>query len=153
MDKIENLKKLKELLDNGVISSNEFSKMKSEILSDKDDGVELSQVQSTKGDSNKINESTGTLTVRFDGQWFIFDVKTQLFVDNKLHSTHSTKRGFNAVIPITSDRLLIKVVLMSMKSTEFELEELDKSKDYTLILKYDTAWGKYSNKFQIVENG
>jgi hypothetical protein len=69
-----------------------------------------------------------------------------------LHSTHSTKQGFSIKIPITSDKMSIKV-LMSIKSTVYELAELDKSKDYLLGLIYDSIWGKYSNKFKIVENG
>ena len=150
MDKLENLKKLKQLLDDGVLSEKEYSEMKNEILSKTDDDVKLSL--DTPITENKKNK-TGTLTVGFKGQWFLFDAKTQLFVNNVLHSTHSTKQGFSVQIPISSESISIKVVLMSIKSTVYELEELDKSKDYSLGLIYDSAWGKYSNKFNIVENG
>lgn len=150
MDKLENLKKLKQLLDDGVLSEKEYSEMKNEILSKTDDDVKSSL--ETPITENKKNK-TGTLTVGFKGQWFLFDAKTQLFVNNVLHSTHSTKQGFSVQIPITSEKISIKVVLMSIKSTVYDLEELDKSKDYSLGLIYDTAWGKYSNKFNIVENG
>jgi hypothetical protein len=150
MDKLENLKKLKQLLDDGVLSEKEYSEMKNEILSKTDDDVKSSLDTPVK--ENKKNK-TGILTVGFKGQWFLFDAKTQLFVNNVLHSTHSTKQGFSVQIPITSEKISIKVVLMSIKSTVYDLEELDKSKDYSLGLIYDTAWGKYSNKFNIVENG
>ncbi|RDI50479.1 SHOCT domain-containing protein [Flavobacterium glaciei] len=150
MDKLENLKKLKQLLDDGVLSEKEYSEMKNEILSKTDDDVKSSL--ETPITENKKNK-TGTLTVGFKGQWFLFDAKTQLFVNNVLHSTHSTKQGFSVQIPISSESISIKVVLMSIKSTVYELEELDKSKDYSLGLIYDSAWGKYSNKFNIVENG
>ena len=150
MDKLENLKKLKQLLDDGVLSEKEYSEMKNEILSKTDDDVKSSLNTPVK--ENKKNK-TKILTVGFKGQWFLFDAKTQLFVNNVLHSTHSTKQGFSVQIPITSEKISIKVVLMSIKSTVYDLEELDKSKDYSLGLIYDTAWGKYSNKFNIVENG
>jgi len=153
MDKLENLKKLKQLFDNGVLSEKEYSEMKNEILS-KTDG-EAKPAQGTPIAENKEvpKPKIGMLTVSFSGQWFLFDAKTQLFVNNELHSTHSTKQGFSVKIPITSDKMSIKVVLMSIKSTIYELEELDKSKDYSLGLIYDSTWGKYSNKFNIVENG
>lgn len=134
----------------GVLSEKEYSEMKNEILSKTDDDVKSSLDTAVK--ENKKNK-TGILTVGFKGQWFLFDAKTKLFVNNVLHSTHSTKQGFSVQIPITSENISIKVVLMSIKSTVYDLEELDKSKDYSLGLIYDTAWGKYSNKFNIVENG
>src|SRR5665213_2464629 len=92
-------------------------------------------------------------TQPYDDQWFLFDAKTKLFVNDELHSTHSIKNGFNVKIPIVSDKMVIKVVLMSIKTTIYELEELDKSKDYSFGLIYDTVWGKYSDKFNLTENG
>jgi hypothetical protein len=153
MDKLENLKKLKQLLDDGVLIENEFSEMKNEILSKTVSDTKAQERLNYK--ENKIAQQTknGILTISFSGQWFLFDAKTQLFVNNELHSTHSTKKGFSVRIPITSDKMSIKVVLMSIKSTVYELEELNKSRDYSLGLIYDTTWGKYSNKFNIIDNG
>jgi hypothetical protein len=150
MDKLENLKKLKQLLDDGALSEKEFVEMKIQILSKTNNEEEsIQNLNVTK----KGTEQNGILTISFSGQWFLFDAKTKLFVNDDLHSTHSTKQGFNVRIPIMTDKISIKVVLASIKSTVYELQELDKSKDYTLGLIYDTAWGKYSNKFNITENG
>ncbi|MDR7210921.1 hypothetical protein [Flavobacterium piscis] len=150
MDKLENLKKLKQLLDDGALSEKEFVEMKIQILSKTNNEKEsIQNLNVTK----KGTEQNGILTISFSGQWFLFDAKTKLFVNDDLHSTHSTKQGFNVRIPIITDKISIKVVLASIKSTLYELQELDKSKNYTLGLIYDTAWGKYSNKFNITENG
>ena len=89
----------------------------------------------------------------FGGQWSLFDAKTKLFINDELHSTHSIKNGFSVKIPIESDKMIIKVVLMSVKTTTYELEELDKSKDYSFGLIYDRVWGNYSDKFNLIENG
>lgn len=153
MDKLENLKKLKQLLDDGVLSEKEYSQMKNEILSKTDNDVKSSLDTPAKEKKKDKKNKSGILTVGFKGQWFLFDAKTQLFVNDVLHSTHSTKQGFSVQIPISSEKISIKVVLMSIKSTVYELEELDQSKDYSLGLIYDSAWGKYSNKFNIVQNG
>lgn len=150
MDKLENLKKLKQLLDDGALSEKEFVEMKIQTLSKTNNEKEsIQNLNVTK----KGTEQNGILTISFSGQWFLFDAKTKLFVNDDLHSTHSTKQGFNVRIPIITDKISIKVVLASIKSTLYELQELDKSKNYTLGLIYDTAWGKYSNKFNITENG
>ncbi|GEC72233.1 hypothetical protein SAMN05443543_103373 [Flavobacterium flevense] len=150
MDKLENLKKLKQLLDDGALSEKECVEMKIQILSKTNNEKEsIQNLNVTK----KGTEQNGILTISFSGQWFLFDAKTKLFVNDDLHCTHSTKQGFNVRIPIITDKISIKVVLASIKSTLYELQELDKSKNYTLGLIYDTAWGKYSNKFNITENG
>lgn len=95
----------------------------------------------------------GTITVRFSGKWFIFDYKTKLFVNGTLHSTHSTKKGFNVSIPIQSDNIILKLVLGGMKSTTYELQELEKNKNYVMELTYSELWGRYSTKFNLWENG
>lgn len=153
MDKLKSLKKLKQLLDDGVLSEKEFSEMKIQILSktaDEENSAQNLNVTEKKEVQQKRNR---ILTISFSGQWFLFDAKTKLFVNNDLHSIHSTKQGFNVRIPIITDKISIKVVLASIKSTVYELEGLDKSKDYTLSLIYDVNWGRYSKKFNIIENG
>ena len=95
----------------------------------------------------------GSLDISFDGQWFLFDAKTKLIINDELHSIHSTKKGFYVSIPIQKESITLKVVLAGIKSTIFELEELELDKNYHLGLIYDTVWGKYSNEFNFTENG
>ena len=153
MDKLENLKKLKKLFDDGLLTEIEYSQMKNEILTKSDN--EIKQPQNIKEEQKKeIHQNkNGVLTVSFGGQWSLFDAKTKLFINDELHSTHSIKNGFSVKIPIESDKMIIKVVLMSVKTTTYELEELDKSKDYSFGLIYDRVWGNYSDKFNLIENG
>ncbi len=95
----------------------------------------------------------GVLNIKFNGQWFLFDAKTKLFVNGILHSTHSTKNGFDVDIELTSDKISLKLVLAGTKSTTYELSELDLNKNYKMELEYNNTWGRYSNKFNFIENG
>ena len=103
--------------------------------------------------TNELEKKKGRLDISFDGQWFLIDAKTKLIINGELHSTHSTKKGFYVSIPIQKESITLKVVLAGIKSTIFELEELDLNKEYHLGLIYDTMWGKYSNEFNFSENG
>lgn len=147
MDKIQELKKLKDLLDNNIVNEQEFEKMKKEILSD--------SISKSTPDKTIINtqQKKGELTISFPGQWFLFDAKIKLFVNKELHSTHSIKKGFSVQIPITSSDLNLKVILGGMKSTVYEINELKTNENYELELVYDDTWGKFSKKFNFTENG
>ena len=147
MNKLEDLQKLKSLLDEGILTEEEFLKMKKEILS----------TGTNKEIKNQSEETapviTGNLNIRFAGEWFLFDANTKLFVNGQLHSTHSTKKGFNVDVKINSEKILLKLVLAGMKSTIYEIDELDASKGYSMELIYSNTWGRYSNKFKLIENG
>lgn len=149
MDKLENLKKLKQLFDNGVLSEKEFFELKNEILSKVDGEIKSSRHLNFEQNIESKQIKNGFLTVSFDGQSFTFDAETKLFINDELHSKHSTINGFSVEIPILSDKMEIKVVLMSIKTTIYELEELDKSKDYFFGLIYDNVWGRYSDKINL----
>ena len=96
-------------------------------------------------------EHTGNLIVRFPGQWFIMDAQTKIIVNDLLHSTHSFINGFSATIPITSDRLTLKVVIGGLRSTTYELNGLERGKDYVMELLYSTTWGKFSKEYRLSE--
>jgi len=144
---IENLKQIKFFFDDGIISEKEYSILKAEILSPKSE--ENPSLHLKENFKNK----KGVLTLKFDGQWFLFDTKTKLFVNNQLHSTLSTKNGFRVEIPLNSNSITIKLLLSGIKSTEFEIEELVKGKKYSMDLAYDTIGGRYSSKYKFSENG
>jgi len=147
MSKIEELQKLKKLLDDGVLNNDEFQTMKDELLS-----KETSKKQNTS--SEPVQEKKeGILTIGFGGQWFLFDAKIKIYVNEELNSQHSIKKGFSVEIPLTSKNLKIKVTLSGLKSTTYQIDELDTSKDYLLGLIYDNALGKFSNEINITEHG
>jgi hypothetical protein len=140
MDNVENLRKLKSLFDDGILSEKEFSEMKLKLLNNET--------------FKKDNEfSSGILSISFAGHWFIVDASTELFINDELHSTHSTKSGFSVSIPIQSDKIILKLVLGGMRTTTYEIEELDATKNYSMELIYSDMWGRYSNKFKFNENG
>ena len=152
MDKITEFKSLKELLDGGAITQVEFDKMKNEILNGSQSPVqEKEKIEDSHSDI--IVKNPGTIMVSFEGQYFIFDAKTKIFLNGNLHSTHSTKKGFAALIPFSDDSIELKVSVAGLKSTIYNIDELDVKKEYFLTLEYDTTWGKYSNNFKFTENG
>jgi hypothetical protein len=153
MDKLENLKKLKQLFDDGILSEKEFSEMKNEILTKNDNEIIpfKNLYENIRKEVKQIKK--GILTISFGGQWFLFDSKTKLFIDGDLHSTHSTKNGFSVEIPIESNNITLKLQIMELESTIFEIEDLDIQKNYSMIVEYSRMWGKYSSKFNFSENG
>jgi|LakMenEpi05May12_1017382.scaffolds.fasta_scaffold05026_1 hypothetical protein len=153
MDKLENLKQLKQLFDDGILSEKEFSEMKNEILTKNDNEIITSKnlYENIRKEVKQVNN--GFLTVSFAGQWFLFDAKTRVFVNSDLHSTHSTKNGFSLKIPIESDCISLRLEINELESTTFEIEDLDIKKNYTMLVEYSRIWGKYSSKFNFSENG
>lgn len=89
-----------------------------------------------------------TLSIIWGGQFFLFDVKTEIFINGVFHSKQSTKKGFNITIPISNELIKIKLSLLGLKSTEFNLN-IDPKHSYQMKVSYDTAWGKYSDKFEL----
>lgn len=153
MNKIENLKKIKKLFDDGILSEKEFSEMKNEILTKNNSTIKSSENMYESVRKEVLQIKSGVLTISFGGHWFLFDLKTKLFIDGGLHSTHSTKNGFTVKIPIESDNITLKLQIMELESTIFEIEDLDIQKNYSMIVKYSRMWGKYSSKFNFSENG
>lgn len=155
MDKIQELTKLKGLLDNGIIDQKEYEKMKADILNQGANTPSGTVSSNTNLAAEKVPNpiKKGSLKISFGGQWFLFDAKTKLFIDDKLHSSHSTKQGFSIDVPIEKSKLNIKVMLGGMKSTTYQIDELELNKQYELELIYDNTWGKYSKKFNFSENG
>ena len=137
-NKIEKLSELVELLKTGVITKDEFEELKKEILNQ---------------NSSPQKHCGGTLTISFDGQWLLLDATTKLFINDVLHSTHSTKEGFKVTIPIASSKVFVKTMISSSAATIYDLVGLDESKNYHLKLTYSAAWGRYSDKINLTEEG
>lgn len=148
MEKLDELRKLKSLFDEGVLTEDEFLSMKNEILSQQT----KNEIHDLIKEETTVNKK-GILNICFGGQWFLFDCTTKLFINDELHSSHSTKEGFDVDIPINSDTMTVKLVLAGMRSTTYEIEELNSSKHYTMELIYSSTWGRYSNEFKLTENG
>lgn len=148
MEKIESLIKLNELLNSGSISQEEYQKLKEDLIRS------VSPIQ--KDELNTTAESfvkhSGSLTIYFSGIWLLFDAKTKIFIDGKLHSIQSTKKGFEIKIPLKLPDLKIELIFMGMKTTRIELSELNTAKNYIIELEYDSNWGKYSDKINLLEN-
>lgn len=146
MNTLEELGKLKKLLDDGVITDNEFISMKRDILRN----------------SKNTNESTGSeqlvedeipprFIIKFKGQFFLWDVKTRIYINGELLFTESTTRGFEVEFPLEESKLEIKVMLGKMKTNIYKIEDLDVSKSYRMLLIYDNGLGKYKKNAPIKE--
>ncbi len=151
MDKIEELKKLSGLLKSGAISKEEFDILKEEVLVDSDSTSRIEIAEETE--KGGLEEKQGVFTVSFDGQWFLIDIKTKIFVNDQLHSSHSTKKGFSTDIPFKSEVISLKVSIGGLKSTTYKISDLDIKANYHLRLEYDNTWGKYASNYNLEQNG
>ncbi|WP_116786856.1 SHOCT domain-containing protein [Flavobacterium psychrotrophum] len=149
MDKIEKLKQLKQLLDDSVINSDEYNAMKQEIIAG-NATYTLPETSSSPERTSPVMNKKGDIRLVFAGcKGFFFDVKTKIFINGTLLSAESTKRGFDLIAPISGRELSIRLVLGGMKSTTYEITEIEPNKDYTMTFSYDLTWGKYSNNFNL----
>jgi hypothetical protein len=99
--------------------------------------------------STSINQNKEkTLSIIWKGQYFLFDIKTEIFINGVFHSKQSTKKGFNIKTPLCNDLIKVKLSLFGLKSTELNLN-IDTKHSYQMEIFYDTTWGKYSNKFEL----
>ena len=147
MDKIQKLIQLKELLDSGGISEQEYGTLKNELLSTDNDTKESHN--NTIGVERTTN---GSVTLSYPGVWLLFDAKIKIIINKELHSAQSAKKGFEVTIPLDSDSLDIELLFMGIKSTKIQVTQLDKRKNYTIELEYDSNWGKISNEINLIEN-
>jgi hypothetical protein len=151
MDKLENLKKLKTLFDDGIISEKEYSEMKNEIISIPD--IKSLQNLNIENNNNNGHTKKGIFTLNFKGNWSVFDATTKIYIDNELLFTESTKKGFEVSFPIQSSEIKLRLVVGGVNSTIYNIDEIEPYKNYKLILNFDKMVGKYNNQFNIVENG
>ncbi|MFN3756686.1 MAG: zinc ribbon domain-containing protein [Flavobacterium sp.] len=95
-----------------------------------------------------IENKEQTLSIIWEGQFFLFDVKTEVYINGAFHSKQSTKKGFNIVIPLDNNNIKVKLSLLGLKSTELNLNLYTKF-SYEMEIFYDTIWGKYSDKYEL----
>jgi hypothetical protein len=155
MDKIEKIKSLMKLKEQGLLAEDEFLKLKSEIL---DSDLTLKGVENANPTS-KVNNTiesikpkptqTGSLRIIFKGAWFLFDVNTYIYVNDKLLSKESTNRGFEVKTPLMSDQNEINVKLKILgNSTDLSIR-VNPYTSSTITLDYDRILGKYSSKYKL----
>jgi hypothetical protein len=100
-----------------------------------------------------VQTKKGKFTLGFKGSWSLFDAKTKIFINNELLFTESTKNGFEVSFPIQNSEIKVKLLVGGINSTVYNIEEIELHKNYKLTLNFDKTSGKYSNQFNIVENG
>lgn len=91
------------------------------------------------------------LILKFKGQFFLFDVKTKIYIDDVFHSKQSTKRGFQVEIPLTKSNMKIKVSIGGIRNSTYNLSDLDPNSTYVVSLHYNTILGQYSNQLDITK--
>ena len=95
-----------------------------------------------------VENKEQTLSIIWKGQFFLFDVKTEVSINGAFHSKQSTKKGFNILIPLDNNNIKVKLSLLGLKSTELNLN-LDTKFSYEMEIFYDSFWGKYSDKYEL----
>ena len=137
MDKLQKIKELKQLFNDGVITSSEYENLKNEILNTEDNSISVAT----------INNKTGTLTISWVGRSYLFDFKLDLYLNKESLSSFYFKKSFSTTIPITNEKIQIQlgVPLSNIKTnfniTTFDLD-LQKNQDYNMLITFNN--GKYS---------
>jgi|JI6StandDraft_1071083.scaffolds.fasta_scaffold170205_3 hypothetical protein len=137
MDKLQKIKELKQLFDDGVITSSEYENLKNEILNTEDNSISVTTV----------NNKTGTLTISWVGRSYLFDFKLDLYLNKESLSSFYFKKSFTMTIPIINENMQIQlgVPLSNIKTnfniTTFDLD-LQKNQDYNMDITFSN--GKYS---------
>ena len=137
MDKLQKIKELKQLFDDGVITSSEYENLKNEILNTEDNSISVAT----------INNKTGTLTISWVGRSYLFDFKLDLYLNKESLSSFYFKKSFTMTIPIINENMQIQlgVPLSNIKTnfniTTFDLD-LQKNQDYNMDITFSN--GKYS---------
>ena len=114
-----------------------FQNLKKELLDE-------NKSNSQKTENSKDSLTKGKLTIYFKGKWFLIDAKTKIIADGKLIATESTKKGFSIDVPLESSSMDIKLTIAGIKSTEYNLTDIDVYKNHKLTVSYDDTWGRYS---------
>ena len=137
MDKLQKIKELKQLFDDGVITSSEYENLKNETLNNEDNSISVAT----------INNKTGTLTISWVGRSYLFDFKLDLYLNKESLSSFYFKKSFTMTIPIINENMQIQlgVPLSNIKTnfniTTFDLD-LQKNQDYNMDITFSN--GKYS---------
>lgn len=137
MDKLQKIKELKQLFDDGVITSSEYENLKNETLNNEDNSIS----------DATINNKTGTLTISWTGRSYLFDFKLDLYLNKESLSSFYFKKSFSTTIPIINEKIQIQlgVPLSNIKTnfniTTFDLD-LQKNQDYNMLITFNN--GKYS---------
>ena len=137
MDKLQKIKELKQLFDDGVITSSEYENLKNETLNNEDNSISVAT----------INNKTGTLTISWVGRSYLFDFKLDLYLNKESLSSFYFKKSFSTTIPIKNEKIQIQlgVPLSNIKTnfniTTFDLD-LQKNQDYNMLITFNN--GKYS---------
>jgi hypothetical protein len=137
MDKLQKIKELKQLFNDGVITSSEYENLKNETLNNEDNSISVAT----------INNKTGTLTISWVGRSYLFDFKLDLYLNKESLSSFYFKKSFSTTIPITNEKIQIQlgVPLSNIKTnfniTTFDLD-LQKNQDYNMLITFNN--GKYS---------
>ena len=137
MDKLQKIKELKQLYNDGVITSSEYENLKNETLNNEDNSISVAT----------INNKTGTLTISWVGRSYLFDFKLDLYLNKESLSSFYFKKSFSTTIPITNEKIQIQlgVPLSNIKTnfniTTFDLD-LQKNQDYNMLITFNN--GKYS---------
>ena len=146
MDKLDALKNLKQLFDDGALSEKEFVELKKSVLNNTVNHSTIEPGIKEIQKKENANIKPGTLRINFKGAPALWSFATKLYINNLYHSTLSTKKGFTISIPIPSKRLTIKLIWGELKTTSYELEELEIGKNYYVELLWDRSIGSYSNE-------
>lgn len=157
MEITEKLKEIKELFDSGVINQEEFSSLKSKILTENlpiqnnNEQVRISENENNIEPIKLEGFANGSIRLIYHGVWILFDIETLIYLDDKLISKQSTKNGFDIIIPLRNDQYEVNLklkILFRLTTIKINVNPLVEN---IILLDYSRLNGAFSSKFKIIK--
>ena len=106
------------------------------------------KIISINGDENNLNqEGKISLTISFEGVWFLIDSNVKIFADDILVGSGSLKNGFHVEFTIdkTQPIVLLKIMALNfpIRSKKIEIPKLEHGSNYEIIISYSRLWGNF----------
>lgn len=152
MDKLDELKKMKELFDSGMISKEELNILKVDLLSSDEIPNKNLNLSSKNSDIQKPN---GVLKITYKQMFFLFYPNYSLKIDGVNLPHINIGKNYAVEIPIKKNNYDFKIEYslfgIFKSKTDIHINNLDLYKNYIVEITYDRYAGSFSDKYTIYE--
>ena len=99
---------------------------------------------------NEMKQIKNIIRFVFNGEWFLIDVYTEVYLNGIFKLKGSVKNGFNFEIENTAPLPMIKLKI-PLKSKIIELPPLALNKNYLIEIEFSRIWGNYCSKPKLIK--
>lgn len=152
MDKFDEIKKLKELLDSKVITVDEFNTLKNELLNP--NHISIKETNS-ENENLELKKSNGALKIIYKKMFFLYSPNYKIKIDDVSLPDINLGKNYEAKIPIAKNNYHLKIEYSLLgifsSKTDIFIDNLDLYKNYIVEVNYDRIAGGFSSEYTINE--